>query len=261
MRVANPAFVAVLVAFGAVTGLAGPVSTRQAAADFRQDIQPILVQYCYDCHGDGNHKGNVAFDELGSDQEMLGNSKLWYAALKNVRAGLMPPDDGPRPTSAEEDRLANWIKYEAFGLDPANPDPGRITVRRLNRVEYGNTIRDLLGVEFNAEAAFPPDDSGRGFDNIGDVLSISPLLLEKYLQAADTIVKKAVPTVAKVVDNRIATAKDFKRKDGSSDGKPLNVMTPATTAYTFAVEHAESYRLVVDLMANGSFDFSRAIAT
>jgi hypothetical protein len=239
-----------------VTAFAGPVSPRQAAADFRQDIQPILVQYCYDCHGDGNHKGSVAFDELGSDQQMLDNSKLWFAALKNVRAGLMPPDDGPRPSAAEVDRLANWIKYEAFGLDPADPDPGRVTVRRLNRVEYGNTIRDLMGVEFNAEAAFPPDDSGRGFDNIADVLSISPLLLEKYLQAADMIVKQAVPAVARVVDNRVVTGKDFKRKDGPSDGKPLGVTTPATTAYTFAVEHADSYRLTVDLMVNGSFDFS-----
>ena len=76
-----------------------------------------------------------------------------------------------------------------------DPDPGRGTIRRLNRTEYRNTIRDLLGFDFKAEEEFPPDDSGYGFDNIADVLSVSPLLLEKYIQAADSIVAAAVPNV------------------------------------------------------------------
>lgn len=256
LRRAIRAFVWAAIAVGAAPGFAAPVSPKDAAADFHRNIQPLLVEYCYDCHGDGSHKGGVAFDDLGSDQEMLANSKLWFTALKNVRAGLMPPDDGPRPSPAEVERLADWVKYGAFGLDPANPDPGRVTVRRLNRVEYGNTIHDLMGIEFNAEAAFPPDDSGRGFDNIGDVLSISPLLLEKYLQAADTIVKKAVPAVSHVMNSRVATGKDFKRKEGSGDGRSLSALQPATTAYTFSVDQAERYRLIIDLQIAGSFDFS-----
>ena len=106
----------------------------------------------------------------------------------------------PRPTSrsrpAEERRLLeDWIKYGAFGIDPDDPDPGRVTVRRLNRVEYRNTIRDLIGVDYDTTAEFPPDDTGHGFDNIGDVLTLSPLLLEKYLAAANAIVSQAVPTV------------------------------------------------------------------
>ncbi len=226
-----------------------------AMAAFHQNVEPLLVQYCYDCHADGESKGNVAFDDLGSDQDLLANTKLWSAALKNVRAGLMPAD-GPKPTAAEIDRLAQWIKQDAFGLDPANPDPGRVTVRRLNRAEYTNTVRDLMGVEFSAESTFPPDDTGRGFDNNADVLSISPLLLEKYLQAADTIVKKAVPVVSAVVLTRVSPGQDFRLTDGEGDGRVLDVFKAATTARTFAITQDETYRLVIDLQVNGSFDFS-----
>ena len=91
----------------------------------------------------------------------------------------------------------------AFGLDAAHPDPGRVTLRRLNRVEYRNTIRDLTGVDFKADEEFPPDDTGHGFDNLGDVLTVSPMLLEKYLGAAQAIVTQAVPTVPKVMPERV----------------------------------------------------------
>ncbi|MES1166435.1 MAG: DUF1587 domain-containing protein, partial [Pseudomonadota bacterium] len=248
--IAGAAFV-----LGATAVQAGPVSTKQAAADFHQNIQPLLVQYCYDCHGDGNHKGNVAFDDLGSDQEMLANSKLWNAALKNVRAGLMPPDDGPRPSAAEVERLANWIKFGAFGLDPANPDPGRVTVRRLNRIEYRNTVRDLMGIDFNSEAEFPPDDTGHGFDNIGDALSISPLLLEKYLQAAEEVANTAVPKVARVLAVRSVTGRDFLREDGSHAPDQMPVGKPAHVSHTYTVKDTEDYRIVAEIQVKGSFDF------
>ena len=97
----------------------------------------------------------------------------------------MPPADKPQPSDEERRLLEDWIKYGAFGIDPKDPDPGRVTVRRLNRVEYRNTIRDLIGVDYDTTSEFPPDDTGHGFDNIGDVLTLSPLLLEKYLAAAN----------------------------------------------------------------------------
>src|ERR1700730_17026706 len=112
-----------------------------------------------------------------------------------LQAGMMPPHGKRRPSPEQIDQLEKWIKYSAFGIDPKNPDPGRVTIRRLNRTEYRNTIRDLLGVDFNATAEFPADDTGHGFDNISDVLTISPLLLEKYIAAAKSIVTQAVPLV------------------------------------------------------------------
>src|SRR5688500_17304151 len=116
-----------------------------AVSNFKKNVAPVLAKYCYDCHGNGLDKGGVSFDEYTSPSEIVAKHDLWLAALKNVRGGLMPPreeQDVPRPSAAEVNTLANWIKYEAFGTDPRNPDPGHVTARRLNRVEYRNTIRD-----------------------------------------------------------------------------------------------------------------------
>src|SRR5262249_6715080 len=118
------------------------------ASRFKTEIQPILKEFCYDCHADGANKGNVAFDEFRSDQAVLENHDLWLKALKNLRASLMPPPKNPQPSPEQKERISRWIKEAVFEFDPANPDPGRVTVRRLNRVEYRNTIRDLLDVEF-----------------------------------------------------------------------------------------------------------------
>ena len=178
-----------------------------AAASFRHDVEPILEDYCYECHGDGTSKGKVAFDELG-DADLTKRTDLWLAALKNLRADIMPPAGKPRPSPAEAKVIADWIKYGAFGIDRADPDPGRVTIRRLNRIEYGLTVRSLLGADYPSEVEFPPDDTGNGFDNMGDVLSTSPLLLEKYLRAAETVVTGAVPQSSRVTPVITATGSD-----------------------------------------------------
>src|SRR6185295_7112095 len=165
-----------------------------AAAHFHGRVQPILENYCFGCHANGERKGGHAFDEFKSDKALVGDQKLWLAVLKNVRAGLMPPKDEEQPTQEDRQKLFDWIELEAFGVDPADPDPGRVTLRRLNRVEYRNTIHDLMGIDFDTSDEFPADDSGYGFDNVGDALSVSPLLMEKYLNAAEAIIAEAVPT-------------------------------------------------------------------
>ena len=150
-------------------------ASANTVAEYKAKVQPVLAEHCFDCHADGANKGGIAFDE-GTLDAVLGDYQLWSKVLKNVRAGVMPPEKKPRLSEAELKHLEQWIKYQAFGLDPKSPDPGRVTVRRLNRVEYRNTIRDLMGVDYKVEDEFPPDDTGYGFDNIGDVLSVSPLL-------------------------------------------------------------------------------------
>src|SRR6266850_3862448 len=227
----------------------------KAAAHFRKDIQPILTEYCYDCHGDGMDKGNVAFDEFKSDEELLAKRDLWWAVLKNLRAGIMPPAKKPRPPEKDKRRLEDWIKYQAFGIDPKDPDPGRVTIRRLNRVEYRNTIRDLMGIDFKAAEEFPPDDTGYGFDNIGDVLTVSPLLLEKYMQAAETIVATAVPTVRKVVQEKAVSGAEFRMAGVKETGERLSFFKPANVSHSFKVDQAGDYRLAMDLDVAGAFDF------
>ncbi len=237
--------------------LVGAQDLAPAAVSFRQKVQPILDKYCYDCHGNGLNKGGVTLDEFASDAELLGKSTLWHAALKNVQAGLMPPrEEGVAPPSAVEvATLVNWIKYEAFAIDPRDPDPGRVTTRRLNRVEYRNTIRDLMGVDFNSEVEFPPDDSGHGFDNNGDVLTLSPLLLEKYLAAAESIVEQAVPKVAREMRVQSATGREFRAERGPGGGDQLNARRAVTVARTFTVDRADRYRVSLELESRGSFDF------
>jgi hypothetical protein len=254
-----------------VSGLRVSGVENKAVAQFQTDVQPILREYCYDCHGDGMNKGKVAFDELKSDDAIL-DHELWTKAIKNVRAGLMPPQKKPRPTAEDQKRLENWIKYSAFGLDPNNPDPGRVTVRRLNRVEYRNTIRDLMGVDFRADEELPPDDTGYGFDNIGDVLSMSPLLLEKYMQAAEAIVADAVPRISRTPKEILITGKQFHGSGDIQDDNPagrnlavrpaggenalsLSYYTSANVSHSVNVEQAGKYRLVLNLGARGDFDF------
>ena len=246
-----------------------------AAARFRKDVQPILREFCYDCHGDGAKKGEVAFDELKTDAALL-NHELWLKVLKNTRAGLMPPEKKPQPSAAQKAKLESWIKHSAFGIAPKNPDPGRVTVRRLNRVEYRNTIHDLMGVDFNTEKEFPPDDTGHGFDNIADVLTLSPMLLEKYLDAAKAIVSEAVPTVPGVVAEKMITGRSFRRDEpgasgpsGPSGGKlqgtnslTLSYYQPASVTNSVRIEQSGRYELVVDLTANeryveNRFDYNK----
>ncbi len=237
---------------------------KTGAAQFHKDIQPILSEYCYDCHGDGMHKGNITLDEFKSDEDVLTNRDLWLNALKYVRAGIMPPDKKPKPTDAQKQQLANWIKTQVFGIDPNNVDPGRVTVRRLNRVEYRNTIRDLMGVDYDTSVEFPADDTGYGFDDIGDVLTISPMLLEKYVAAANNIVGQAVPTVSRVVPettiagSRVHVAGSEGSRRGRDTMLSLPFYKPADLAISFNAPHDGSYEVTLNLATKGEFDFDPA---
>lgn len=237
------------------------------AAEFHKSIEPILQNYCYDCHGDGAHKGKVAFDQFKSDADVLTNRDLWWKALKNVRAGIMPPAKKPCPTAQERDLMAHWIKTDVFDSDPQEPDPGRVTLRRLNRAEYHNTIRDLLGVDFNTQEAFPPDDTGYGFDTIGDVLTLPPMLLEKYMNAAEKIVAQAVPQMPLTEPKHVISGKRFlgigndgsKGKDG---GLVLSYYSAAAVSNTAPIKWAGQYQVSVDLTANekyvdNEFDYNK----
>lgn len=239
--------------------------------DYRKNIQPILEEYCYDCHGDGMDKGGIAFDELKTEGALLDHD-LWLKVIKNLRADLMPPDKKPHPSPEEVRRVFEWVKYGAFGLDSKNPDPGSVVLRRLNRTEYRNSIRDLMGVEFNSFEEFPPDDRGYGFDNIGDLLTVSSILMEKYMKAAESIVAEAVPTISKVVRNVSIAGNEFRKSEltsgGTSGGLSLGFLGKrgegALSISFYKVEKVSrqvtvdqegDYRLVLNLGVRGSFDF------
>jgi hypothetical protein len=171
-----------------------PITPQQAVKNtllnsrFISQVQPILTQFCYGCHGNGKKKGDLTLDRFTSLQVVLGEKKVWTDVADMLDQHSMPPDNKPQPTDEQVKLILNWIDEAVNQIDCTAPrDPGHVTIRRLNRTEYNNTIHDLLGVDFKPAADFPADDSGYGFDNIADVLTMSPLLAEKYLSATDEI--------------------------------------------------------------------------
>jgi Protein of unknown function (DUF1592)/Protein of unknown function (DUF1588)/Protein of unknown function (DUF1587)/Protein of unknown function (DUF1585)/Protein of unknown function (DUF1595)/Cytochrome C oxidase, cbb3-type, subunit III len=233
-----------------------PAAESPEAARFEESIQPILIDNCYRCHADGMKKGNVSLDGFAPGEAHRANPELWWSVLKNVRAGIMPPAGKPRPSDQEIAALADWIKRDVFGVDPRDPDPGRVTIRRLNRVEYRNTVRDLTGFDFKAEEEFPPDDTGYGFDTIGDVLTVSPLLLEKYMQAAESIVAAAVPTVSRLVAERTYRGTEFRSAvAGTGNGDRMSAYKKAKVSRLYSADADGDYRLALDLAVDGAFQF------
>ena len=158
---------------------------------YEQVVLPILEEYCYRCHGDGENKGHVSLDFEIEGKDIFKDVKLWKKVWENVYRHNMPPANKPQCNDNEIDLILNWIEEDIFGFALSEEDPGRLTIRRLNRAEYQNTIRDLFGVVVDTKNFFPPDDTGYGFDTIGEVLSLSPILMEKYMEVAENVLSKA----------------------------------------------------------------------
>lgn len=194
----------------------------------------VLESYCADCHLDGAEEGGVTLDALVDPDTTAGEKKLWDRALKQLRHDLMPPRDMDQPTAEEQTAVEQWIKEAVFEIDPEAPDPGHVTVRRLNRTEYRNTIKDLFDYEINTDQLFPPDDTGHGFDNIAEVLTLSPLLMEKYIDAATEVVTARVPVVSGVPKQRWFVGEEYEFLQRS---KPrVNDSSPQVSAIKEASE-------------------------
>lgn len=196
------------------------LTSSESTYSFFDDVEPILIDHCYECHGEGASKGGIELDAFASEEELVAALEMWEGVHHNIDAFLMPPSEKPPMEDSEREILATWIEQEVFKLDPKNPDPGRVTIRRLNREEYRNSIRDLLGnPNVDPSEDLPPDDTGYGFDNVGDVLSMSPGLFEKYAIAADRVLSSVIqtrpPEPGKVV---VSPEDDFRGVRHASNG-------------------------------------------
>ena len=175
--------------------LAQPARITGQADAFASDVRPILAGTCTQCHNAQLSSGGLSVAELTSADSLVQQREAWERILNRLRVGDMPPAGVRRPAAADMEKMTGYIERAFERADASTPpDPGRMTAHRLNRNEYANTIRDLLGVTFRADTHFPADDSGDGFDNIGDVLTVSPLLMERYMSAAETIAGWALST-------------------------------------------------------------------
>ena len=163
------------------------------AKRFADEGLTFVRKHCFECHGEKDIKADLSLFADTNVASVVKRRAVWESVVEMVSTGQMPPSEKPRPEQADSDKFVAAINalFEDHDLH-APPDPGRVTVRRLNRVEYNRTVRDLMGIDFNAAEDFPSDDIGHGFDNIGDVLTVSPVLMERYLAAAETIVNKAI---------------------------------------------------------------------
>lgn len=189
----------------------------QRAMQFLSAVEPFLQRHCVACHGPKKREGELALDRLADPASRPATRDTWERVLQALVGELMPPPDRARPTAADRDAVIRAIELRLNQVDCDRPvDPGRVTIRRLNRQEYNRTIRDLLGVTFRPADDFPSDDVGHGFDNIGDVLTVSPLLVEKYLNAAERIAGDAVRTAASAHPVRIRRERRELERDGGA---------------------------------------------
>ena len=213
---------------------AGP-REQSAAASTPPDYQAVINRYCATCHNERAKTGGLALDSMDLSN-IADRAEVWEKVVRKVRAGLMPPAGMPRPDAATTEGLASWLETSLDRAAGAAPHPGTPALRRLNRAEYANAIRDLFALDVDTSILLPPDDSSSGFDNNADVLGVSPALLEKYLSAARKISALAVG------DAQISASTDTYRtppditQSQHIDGLPLGTRGGLAVRHTFPLD-------------------------
>jgi mono/diheme cytochrome c family protein len=224
----------------AAAAVSGQTAEGPAAA------KTLLGTYCQGCHNETNRSGGVSVEGL-NPASVHESGMTWEKVLRKVRTGEMPPPGLPRPKAAASEGFVNWLEGELDRSAAARRNPGAPTVHRLNRAEYSNAIRDLLGLRMDHAATLPADDSGYGFDNIGSVLTVSPLLMEKYMSTARRVSRLAVGTV-----KTGAAVERFNPGRGqaldASDDLPLNLRSTVLVNYHFPVD--AEYSITVRVRGN-----------
>ena len=210
----------------------------------------LLNRYCLGCHNDKVRTAGVSLQSIDT-ADVSGGAGTWERVLRKLRSNEMPPTGLPRPDQPVRTAFVSSLEGALDRAAAAHPNPGRPAVHRLNRAEYSNVIRDLLAVDIKAGAQLPVDDSGYGFDNIGDVLSISPSLLERYISMARTVSRLAVGDLAmKPVEDQFQPLREpsgsFRRArpaDRVSDDLPFDSRGGLSVPYYFPLDAEYTFRL------------------
>ena len=168
-------------------------ATPAPSGTFDTVVKPFVAQNCVTCHGNKKQEKGLNLQSFETAASLVEHGDRWEDVIGKLRGKEMPPIEEEQPEEEDRQAVAAWLEAELQRIERTTPpDPGRVTARRLNRNEYNNTIRELLGVDVRPADDFPQDDSGYGFDNIADVLSLSPVLMEKYVAAADRVARMAL---------------------------------------------------------------------
>ena len=206
------------------------------AAPPAADRGTFVATYCVSCHGGARPAAGIAFDRLDA-ASVAGHEEVWEKAVSKVRAGDMPPAGARAPEQSVRTAFVASLESSLDQLSAAHPNPGRPAPHRLNRTEYANAVRDLLGVDIDSRDLLPADDAGYGFDNIADVLSISPSLLDRYMSAAGKISRIAVGDPSLRTAIKIYTAnRELIQNDRMSEDLPFGTRGGLSVRHYFPVD-------------------------
>ena len=245
----------------ALTLASAAVLFGQAAPTTNVSAQNALVkQYCVGCHSAKMRSGNLALEGLDL-AKVSADAGTWEKVLRKMNAKQMPPLGLPHPVPAAEKAFTSYLETELDKAAALNPNPGRPTIHRLNRNEYSNAIRDLFALDIKSGNSLPLDDTGYGFDNIGDVLSLSPVLIERYMSAGRMVARLAVAdTDVKPVVDVFAPAKGVRnspnggrlaRTERLDEGAPFDSAGGTAFDYTFPVEADYTFKIKMPAPAAG----------
>ena len=190
IRSVSPSLLVTLCCYFTATVTAQDAGDRDA---YPQRIAPLVEQYCVSCHNSEITEAGIDLERFNDQAAAIGDTRTWLRVRDVVEGHTMPPVDEPQPSATERDRIVAWVENDCLlAASNAGGSVPPVVIRRLNRQEYDNTIRDLLGLDLHLANAFPPDDIGFGFDNVGSALNISPIHVEKYLDAAELAMDRAL---------------------------------------------------------------------
>ena len=226
----------------------GPTEAQQTAPLRNTDTevvarhQALVNRYCVTCHNDALQTAGLALDQYAL-QGVGHDAEVWERVVAKLRSGAMPPPGVPRPEAPAIEGAIAWLESELDHAAAANPNPGQKVAHRLNRSEYTNAIRDLLALKIDGQALLPPDGQGYGFDNIADVLTVSPSLLERYISTARKVARLAVGDVnIRPAVDIYRTSKD-KRHEDRSDDMPFGTRSGITVRRNFPVNGEYSFKI------------------
>src|SRR5262245_36961012 len=230
----------VLAAWASVAGQQKDVVSCFSRTD-TDVVSSVSRTYCETCHNDRLKTGGLSLQGLPID----GHAETWEKVIRKVRAGMMPPAGAKRPERAALDAFAGSIETTIDRAAAANPNPGRAPLHRMNRAEYENAIRDLLALDVDSSTLLPADDSSHGFDNIADVLGVSPSLLERYVSAAAKISRLAVGERDAAPAQVTYTVKGDLSQNQTLEGMPLGTRGGTTITHNFPVDGEYQIRLAL----------------
>jgi mono/diheme cytochrome c family protein len=236
-----------------LVSLASPVRAQAPAPPPTQAA--LLGQYCVTCHSEKLKTGGLSLQGANLVDVPKG-AETWEKVIRKLRVGSMPPQGMPRPDKATLDGFATYLETALDRGYTAKPNPGRATMHRLNRTEYANVIRDLLALDIDSTALLPPDDESSGFDNIADVLRVSPSLMERYLSASWNISRMAMGNLSIAPSTATYRVRPDLSQDQHIEGLPLGTRGGILVHHTFPVDG--EYIIKVRLWRN-TFDLMRGM--